>query len=228
MDPHHDPAPVNSLPPVIIALALLVAGVEGAFLAAEAGFIGGAQGIGWRIAAVEDYGFYGQVLDLMIQRGDFRFDFVMRFFTYAFIQGSFTQMLFVGVFLLALGKFVGEVFKPIAVLIVFFGAALGGALAYAMVLDDPRPLIGGFPAVYGLIGAYTYILWLLSGLAGQSQFAAFRLIAMLMAIQLVFTALFGGSNDWVADLGGFISGFLLSFLVSPGGLARLQEMMRNR
>ncbi len=227
MSDHQDPSPFNDLPPVIVVIALALVLIEGIFLSAESGLLGNGHGVSWRLTAVEEYGFYGQIIDLMIERGDFRPNFLMRFITYAFIQPTFLSMVFVGVFLLALGKFVGEVFRPWAVVAVFLASAVGGAAAYGLVLNDPRPLIGGFPAVYGLIGAYTYILWLFSAAAGANQFAAFRLIALLMGIQLVFTALFGGSNDWVADLGGFATGFGLSFVVSPGGWARLQAKLRN-
>ena len=62
----------------------------------------------------------------------------------------------------------------------------------------------------------------------ENQLKAFQLIAMLMGIQLLFGALFGGTNDWVADLGGFATGFLLSFVVSPGGWTRLKGKTRDR
>ena len=49
-----------------------------------------------------------------------------------------------------------------------------------------------------------------------------------MGIQLVFGLLFGGGQDWVADLAGFVAGFGLSFLVSPGGRARVVDRLRQR
>ena len=45
---------------------------------------------------------------------------------------------------------------------------------------------------------------------------------------LLFGLLFGGRNDWLADLAGFASGFGLSFLVVPGGWSRLREVLRRR
>ena len=85
------------------------------------------------------------------------------------------------------------------------------------------PLIGGFPAVYGLIGAFTYILWRSMSLVGANQARAFSLIGVLMGIQLLFGLLFGLNNDWIADLGGFATGFMLSFVVAPGSLLRLRR-----
>jgi len=54
------------------------------------------------------------------------------------------------------------------------------------------------------------------------------LIGFLMGIQLVFGLLFGGNRDWVADLAGFVAGFGLSFVVSPGGWGRVVDRLRRR
>lgn len=218
---------VNPLPPVVAALFLIVMGIEVAFYLGTKGLIGPPEAVGWRLAALQKYAFFGDVFDWMVQTGRWPFEHVMRFVTYPFVQHSFSQTLFVGVMLLAMGKMVAEVFGSVAMLLVFIVSGAGGALAFAVLMDDPAPLIGGFPAVYGLIGAFTYILWRSMSLVGASQARAFSLISMLMGIQLVFGLLFGGSYDWVADLGGFATGFALSFVLSPGGMARLRGKIRR-
>ena len=50
---------------------------------------------------------------------------------------------------------------------------------------------------------------------------------MLLAIQLVFGLIFGGSGDWIADAFGFGFGFVSSFVLAPGGWARLREKLRH-
>ena len=40
--------------------------------------------------------------------------------------------------------------------------------------------------------------------------------------------LFGGGWDWVADVTGFAFGFLVSFVVSPGGFGRVMDQLRQR
>ena len=224
----HNAPPMNPLPPVVSALALLIFAVEVTLAAAGRGFVGGAGGVGWRQAALQDYAFFGEILDVMIARGSWPPEHVMRLFTYPFVHYGFTHALFVLVFLLALGKMVGEVLGTFAVLAVFFGSAVAGALAYALLLDDPMPLAGGFPAVYGLIGAFTFILWVNLGRTGGPRHRAFTLIAFLLGIQLVFGLLFGATNEWVAEVAGFATGFGLCFVVSPGGWARLRERLRRR
>ena len=83
------------------------------------------------------------------------------------------------------------------------------------------------PHHQGLIGGFTYLLWLRLGQLGAQQVRAFSLIGMLLGVQLVFGLIFGGSLDWVADLAGFVTGFLLSIVLVPGGWARLLARLRR-
>ncbi len=223
---HYTPA-VNPLPPVVVALVLFIMGVELAFTLGSRGLIGGPTAVGWRLDAIQTYAFSADIFDWMIQNGRWPFEHVIRFVTYPFVSGSFTQALFVCVFVLAMGKMVGEVFGGLPMLIIFVLSGVGGALAYALFLDPRYPLIGGFPPVYGLIGAFTWLLWRKLSLVGENQARAFQLIAVLMGIQLLFGLLFGGTSDWVADLGGFATGFCLSFFLAPGGWARIVGRIRR-
>ena len=68
----------------------------------------------------------------------------------------------------------------------------------------------------------------LYGVAGENQYRAFTLIGLLLAIQLVFGALFGSSNDWVAEVSGFAVGFAISPLLAPGGFRRVLDRLRQR
>ena len=145
----------NTLPLAVIALAVFILAIELIFMAGARGYFG-PEGIGWRVAAIQDYGFFNQALYFMVERGEFRFDLAIRFVTYPFVHAAFTHAIFVIVFLLALGKLVGEVFGNLAVLVLFFACGTFGALVYAGLTGADQLLIGGFPSVYGLIGAYTF------------------------------------------------------------------------
>lgn len=230
-DNHHRPpetiSPVNPLPPVVVALFLMIIGIEAVLSLAGRGLLGGPGGVGWRLEAIQSYAFSGLIFDWMWDNGVWPAEHLIRFVSYLFVHASFTHALFVCVMLLALGKMVGEVFSGFATLSVFVVSGAVGALAYAVFLDDQMPLVGGFPGVYGLIGAFTYLLWLRLGQMGAQQVRAFSLIGVLMGIQLIFGLLFGAQNDWLADVFGFATGFVMSFVVSPGGFARLRQMMRH-
>lgn len=221
-------APLNPLPPVVWALALPMIAMELVVNLGTRGLVGGPQGIGWRLDALERFAFSPKLMRQMIEQGSFPWQGMIRLVTYPFVHYNFTHALFVMVILLALGKMVAEVFKAWAVLAVFFGAAIVGALAYTAVPWIERPLVGGYPAVYGLIGAFTFLLWVNLAAVGANKYRAFSMIGFLLGIQLVFALAFGGGYDWIADFAGFLTGFVLSFLVSPGGWSRLREKIRQR
>ena len=225
---HRDPAapPLNPLPAVVWLLVLPVVAVEAALSLADRGILGGAGGIGWRLSAIQTFAFSAPVWDWMVENRRFPPEHLMRLVTYSFVHASFTHALFVVVFQLALGKFVGEAFRFGAVVALWLAAGVAGALGYALILDDPVPLVGGYPPVYGLIGAFTFILWTNLGAQGANRARAFALIGFLLMFQLVFGVLFGGDRTWVADLAGFAAGFLLSFVLAPGGWARVLARLR--
>jgi rhomboid protease GluP len=220
-------APFNPLPPVVVALAVVLMGVEVVLSLAERGIIGGAQGVGWRIAAIEDYGFLGVIVQDYLDRGLMNSDRLMRFVSYPFIHYSFTQTLFSTVFVLALGNMVGRVYRAWAVLAIFFLASFIGAIAFGLVVDRNIALVGAYPGAYGFIGGFTYLLWLQLGTMGEQQLRAFTLIGFLMGIQLFFGLLFGSDPTWVADIAGFTTGLLLAPLMAPGGFAALVKRIRR-
>lgn len=223
-----DSSPVNPLPAAVVALAVVIFGVEVLFWLADHGIIGGSAGEMLRIGAIERFGFFGPSVDWMIQNRRFPPELLARFVTYPFLHLSMLNAIMVCVFILALGKMVAEAFGNMALLTIFFAASIGGAFVYGLALDDDFPLVGGFPGVYGLIGGFTFLMWVRRRALGQNQITAFNLIGLLLAIQLVFAVFLGGPGDWVADLSGFAIGFGLCFLLVPGGWARLRDALRNR
>lgn len=226
--PPETQSPFNPVPPVALALFVAIIGIEVAFNLGARGIIGGPQAVGWRQAAIQNYGFNSDIMRWMLENRVFPADQLMRFVTYPFIHGNFTHALFAGVMLLALGKFVGEVFRPWATLAVFATASVVGAGVYGLMVQDTPWMIGAFPGVYGLIGGFTYLLWLRLGQVGARQARAFSLIGILMLLQLIFGLLFGGNSQWVADVSGFVAGFGMSFVVSPGGWSKIRKKLLQR
>ena len=220
--------PINALPPVVILLALLIVGIEVVFQLANAGVIGGPRGVGWRIAAIEEYGFSAAVLDRVLISGDYSFDMLKRFVTYPFLNVQLTQVAFCAGLTLALGKFTAETYGQLKMLVIYIVSAIVGAVAFGLLVEGRFPLLGGFTPVYGLIGAYTYSLWLSLGEAGQNRIMAFRLIGFLLVIQLIFGLFFGSNSQWIAELTGFFTGFGLATVLAPGGWAALVARLRER
>lgn len=221
-------SPVNPLPPVVVALFLILLGIELVFQAGTRGFAGGPEAVGWRLEALQKYAFSGEILAWMWETGRWPPEHLIRLISYPFVHGSFTQMLIAGVFLLALGKMVAESFGAAAMLAIFLVSAAGAAIVYALAAPGPAVLAGAFPPVYGLIGAFTWLLWRRLSVVGANQARAFTMIAVLMGVQFLFGLIGGGTSpDWIADLAGFGCGFALSFVVSPGGWTRLMARLRQ-
>jgi len=220
-------SPGNPLPPAVGILFLVIVGIEAVLSLGAQGMIGGPGAVGWRLWAIQSYAFSGDIFDWMIETGRYPPEHLVRFVSYSFVHASITHAAFSGVILLAMGKMVAEAFGQGRMVIIFVLSGVGGALIYALLLDDPVPLVGSFPNVYGLIGGFTFVLWRNLGQMGQNQSRAFMLIGFLMAFQLIFGLLFGGQNDWVADVAGFAVGFGLSVVLSPGGWARVRNQIRH-
>ncbi|MDA1286289.1 MAG: rhomboid family intramembrane serine protease [Proteobacteria bacterium] len=224
-------SPINHVPAVVVLVCMVIGAVELVLQAGEYGLIGGQNAVGWRLVAVTDYGFFNQVLSWMLENRKFPAEEMLRFFSYPFIHASFSSVIFAFVLVLAMGKMVAEVFSQAAFLVIFFASTIVGALVYAAVLDTRVPLIGAYPAAYGLIGAWTFIMWIRARHDGTNQWRAFNLIGVLVLLQLFFGQVFGGGFGWVSELSGFVTGFALSFLLAPGARARFQhwlEALRRR
>lgn len=229
MDDHTPPEPaVNPIPIVIIVLTLIMVLVEARFSAGATGFIGDQSAIAWRVQGLQTFGLNPAIFDFMVARGDFSFEYAIRFVTYPFVHASFLSALFGAALTLALGKFVSEQFGWWQTLVIFFGGSIAGAIVFCLIAPDTSPLFGAFTPVYAFIGGFTYMIWLRLGEVGGNQFAAFRLIGVLLGIQLVFGILFGAGNMWIAELAGFAFGFAVSTILAPGGWAQLLVRLRTR
>lgn len=223
-NPDADASPINPLPKSVVLLLLLVGGVEVALQLAERGMIGGPAGIGWRLQWAQAFGYFDSVFEWMRVNQDYSLRELSRFVTYPFIHISATHILFVLVFIAALGKYVAEVLGDLAVFVIFLSSAIIGALAYSLIFDDSNALLGGYPAVYGLLGAFTWVRFLIERMEGNSGLRAFGLIGFFMTIQLAYKLFFGGNNEWLAELFGFGAGFTLAIAFGPGGLGMIRSL----
>lgn len=226
MSYNNDPSPFNSVPVAVWLLFLIMFVIECIFSLGEFGLIGGPGAIGWRLIGITDFGFSGRAFDFMVENGRLLPKQMLRFVTYPFVFDNFTSMLFAGAILLAIGKMVGDLIGGWAVVFCFFFSGICGAVTFGLVTDQAW-MVGAYPCVYGLIGAYTFLLWQQLVTTGGQQAQAFTLIGFLMGIQLVFGIFFQIGYLWVAELSGFIAGFGLIAFVVPGGIRRLLSALRR-
>ena len=224
---HTSPPPVfNPMPPVVVALFAVIAVVELWFTLGP-NFVSGTDTVAWRMQAIERFGVNPQVVQWMIEKNLYPLDHIARFVSFSFIHSSMLNTAVSCALFLAMGKMVGSAFPSTALLVFFLGSALVGAMVFSLSAPDGGWLFGSFTGIYGLIGAYTFMMWLTFRVHKAPQGQAFHLIAFLMGIQLVFGMIFGGNSTWIADLFGFLTGFVLSFFFIPGGLSHVLAMLRK-
>lgn len=224
----HTTSPLNNLPPAVWILALPMMAIEAAVQLGANGIAGGADGVGWRLTMLERFAFFPDLLRQNVARGEYAPDSLLRLVSYPFVNGDLTSAVFGVVMLLALGKVVGEVFRWWALVVVFLGSGVVAALIYTAIPGMTAPVAGAFPPVYGLVGAFTFLMWVRLAAVGANQYRAFSLIGALLFFQFVIGMLFGGGTLWVAEIAGFVAGFALSFVVSPGGWARVRARLQER
>ncbi|QHQ36982.1 rhomboid family intramembrane serine protease [Algicella marina] len=233
-NPDQNASPFNALPPVLVALALAMGLIEVAFQLGARGLIGGPEAVGWRIAAAQRFGFVDQVFEYARATGTWNLDTAARFFTYPFIHQNATHALFAVALLLAIGNYASRVFSGLALAIVFVAASFCGALAHGLIMQGGYALLGAYPPLYGFLGLMTWTLWIIARQKGENPIMAFRLVGVLVALQLLFFVYYqllqgdGGQLTIASEAAGFLTGFGLAPLLIPGGLRRLRARLQNR
>ena len=227
MSENQPPRAINPILPIVTALFLIIVAVELSFLLSGFGLFGSHTGSVLRSQAIESYGVNSTLVGWMIENQSYPLEHLARFVSYSFIHASTLHAAVACALFLAMGKMVGSVLSAVSVLIVFGLSAATGALAFCLVLPEGGWLFGAFPAVYGLIGAYTFLMWVTLKARNGRPSQAFSLIAMLLTIQLLFGIVFGENYYWVAELLGFLTGFALSLFLIPGGFRRVLELLRR-
>lgn len=207
------------LPPVVVALVAAIVAIELLFQLAAAGLVGGGGGIGWRLAALERWAFSAPHLDLMLARGEYPPEALIRLLTYGALHANAFHAGFAAILVLALGKGVADRLSAAAAVAIIIAGLVAGALLWWAASDGGRLLFGAYPGIYALIGAYAWSLW--SGGAGRERRLAVRLVLVLAALQLGLRLVEDPGDVWIAEAGGLVAGFALAPLVAPGTRARI-------
>ena len=219
---------VNPIPTAILAIFFGITLVE-AFLFFDYGGLNGKTGAAAeRLLLIQNYGVPPGLANWMLGIGDLSTGNVFRFIAYPFVNLSILSAVLASVLLLALGKMVGEVFSTLSVVLIWTLSTILAGFFYSLSTTNGQTLVGSYPGVYGFVGAYTFVSWITLRLAkNKNQSQAFSLIVALMSVQLLFSFLFGTGQLWIADFAGFVTGFILSFFLSPGGIKGVLTVLRN-
>ena len=228
MKDYNRPPVINPIPTAILAIFSGIILVEAFLFFGVSDPLGNSGAAAERMLLIQQYGVSPNLVNWMLETGNFSTDYVFRFIVYPFVNLSSLSVIFAGVLLLALGKMVGEVFSALSVILIWFLSTTLAAFFYSISATNGQILVGSYPGVYGFVGAYTFVSWITLRLAkNKNQSQAFSLIVALMSVQLLFSFLFGTGQFWIADFAGFVIGFIISFFLSPGGIKGVLSILRS-
>lgn len=209
------PTPImNPLPWAVWLLVLGIAGVELVLWAGAHGLVNWAGSAGWRAQALVAFGISPGLQGWMWDTQHFPAEGLWRYMAYGFVHLGPMQALLVVVITAALGKACAERLGSARVLVMLLAAQAAGGVAFGLVADPGAWLIGGYPMIFALAGAY-------AALMGTRQ--AVILVAVLVMGRLVLSFMAGGGPDWLADLVALAVAAVLARGLDGPILARLRR-----
>lgn len=226
----HNASPLNPLPAVVWLLILAVLGVEALLSAASHGLVGGPEGLGWRVHAIERFAFSSAIQQWMLDNMRMPAMYAMRYLTFGFVHANPMHAVFGAVLLAALGKMVAERFGSLRFLGLVLVVPVLAAFLFGLVTarDQLGFLFGALPMAFALVGAVTWLRWQDAAGDRDKQRRAFALIGVLVAARLGFALFAETGPAWIAELAAFALGFGASALfLGPGSWQRLRARIRG-
>lgn len=216
-------APIlNPLPWAVWLLVLAITGVELVLWAGAQGLVNWAGSAGWRAQAVAAFGVTPDLQGWMVATRQTPPDYLARYLGFGFVHLGPLQAGLVVVITAALGKYCAERLGSMRVLGVILLAQAAGAIAFGVIAPLGAWLIGGYPLIFALAGAYGALVWA-GAETPRTQITAAGLVGVLLVGRLALAAFVGGGMDWVADIVACALGAVLALGLRPGLRARLRS-----
>lgn len=202
------PPSINRAPLVAIILACCL--IEAVLQLADFGLI---EPIRLRALTYEYGGFWpGLVRDWI---PNYPLQPFSMFLTYGFLHSGFLHLLVNMLTLWSLGQAVLYRVGTVGFGLVYLAAMLGGALGFAMLAPELRPMVGASGALFGLAGALLAWMYVDRYTYNQGLLPVAQTVLLLILLNLVLWWTMRGQLAWETHLGGFITGWLAATLVDP-------------
>lgn len=137
-----------------------------------------------------------------------------RYITSMFLHGGFAHLLFNGFALYVFAPPMERLLKPLKYTILYFASGIAGGLLSQWALREAFPpvvSVGASGAIYGLFGAYLYIIIYGKGIM---DLQSTRTIQVLLVIGAIYSFMPG--VNLYAHLGGLIGGFICFAVMVKG------------
>jgi len=136
-----------------------------------------------------------------IQSGEF-----YRYFTVALTHANFTHILFNMLALYSLGTSVENYFGRFKYSVILLVSLFGASYISNYFAVTNRAAVGASGMIFGLFGAIL--------ITGRRMGVDYRQTLGVIVVNILITFIPGANIDWHAHLGGFISGALITLIIS--------------
>jgi rhomboid protease GluP len=194
----------------IYAIVILCIAIEAVLFAADFGLVGIPR---LRSLAYQNGGFWVGLLGTW--EPNYAAQPYLMFLTYAFLHGGPVHLLVNMLTLYSLGRLVISRVGQARFLLLYGVSALGGALGFAVLTSEVRPMVGASGALFGLVGAWIAWDYVDRYTFSEPLLPVLRPILILIVLNVVLYYAMGGHLAWETHLGGFLAGFFGAFLVDP-------------
>ncbi len=195
--------PVLLLRSVVFWLVVVNGAVELVLTAADLGLVGSPH---WRLTAYRYGAFWAGLLH------DWQPNYATQpwtmFLSYAFLHSGPGHLIGNMLALLILSRLLPDNTRALAMLMLWIGAAIGGALCFGLLTSSSQPMVGASGALFGLAGAWQYTVW-----HAYRRPVCLTLI-WLVLLNLIMWLMMNGMMAWETHLGGFVTGWVLAVVQS--------------
>ena len=141
------------------------------------------------------------------------------FLTYAFLHGGPVHLIVNMITLYSLGQAVIDRIGSLGFSVLYATTILGGGLAFGLLAETVRPMVGASGALFGLAGALIAWNYVDRFTFRDQLWPVLRAVLFLIALNLVLWWAMAGQLAWQTHLGGFLTGWVVSLLLDPRGRA---------
>ncbi len=202
----------NAAPPMVWGLTLVFILFELVCQLSEAGFL--LQEMRWHIYL--RLAFFDLYFEAFRVGEAVPLEFYTSFVTHALLHGGLLHLFMNTAIFLSIGSILAHQLGTARFLTLFVGAAIGGALLFALLAETRGPLVGASGALFGFFGALKRWEWRWISASGASSRRFWGTIIGLVVINLLLAVSFQGAEiAWQAHLGGFIAGWFIAPMIAP-------------
>ncbi len=136
------------------------------------------------------------------------------FLSYAFLHSGPVHLIGNILALLILSRLLPDNTRAPAILVLWIGSAIGGALCFGLLASSPQPMVGASGALFGLAGAWQYTVWRACRRNGTNLRPVWFTLIWLVLLNLIMWLMMNGMMAWETHLGGFVTGWVLAVVQS--------------